>query len=78
MAVVMLCDGIEAATRSIKEKNQETISRMIDGIIDSKINDGQLEFSPLTLREINITKSVLKDLVNSMYHVRIEYPEEKK
>ncbi|MFY0673563.1 MAG: HDIG domain-containing protein [Bacteroidia bacterium] len=78
MAVVMLCDGIEAATRSLKEKNQETISRMIDGIIDSKINDGQLEFAPLTLREINITKAVLKELVNSMYHVRIEYPEEQK
>ncbi|MGB0428904.1 MAG: HD family phosphohydrolase [Bacteroidia bacterium] len=77
MAVVMLCDGIEAATRSLKEKNQETINRMIDGIIDSKINDGQLEFAPITLREINTTKNILKQLVASMYHVRIEYPDEK-
>jgi len=77
MAVVMICDGIEAATRSIKDKNQETLSRMIDAIIDGKINDGQLKEAPLTLKEIEITRSVLKELINSMYHVRIEYPNAK-
>lgn len=75
MAVVMLCDGIEAATRSIKEKNKDAISKMIDAIIDGKINDGQLEQAPLTLKELSITRALLKELINSMYHVRIEYPD---
>ncbi|MBI1182673.1 HDIG domain-containing protein [bacterium] len=78
MAVVMICDGIEAATRSIKDKNQGTLSRMIDGIIDGKINDGQLQEAPLTLKELDTTRNVLKELINSMYHVRIEYPDQAK
>lgn len=78
MAVVMICDGIEAATRSIKDKDQQRIAGMIDGIIDSKINDGQLQNAPLTLKEIDITRSLLKELISSMYHVRIAYPEEAK
>lgn len=75
MAVVMICDAVEAATRSLQEKSQDTISKMIDGIIDGKINDGQLHNAPLTLREIDTTRTILKELVNSMYHVRIEYPD---
>jgi len=78
MAVVMICDGIEAATRSIKDKDQQRIAGMIDGIIDSKINDGQLQNAPLTLKEIDITRSLLKELIGSMYHVRIAYPEDAK
>lgn len=78
MAVVMICDGIEAATRSIKDKDQQRIAGMIDGIIDSKINDGQLQNAPLTLKEIDVTRKILKELIGSMYHVRIEYPEEDK
>jgi len=78
MAIVMICDSIEAATRSIKDKDQETIARMIDGIIDGKVNDGQLQNAPITLKEIDTTRAILKELVNSMYHVRIEYPDDKK
>lgn len=76
MAIVMICDSVEAATRSLQDKSQGTISRMIDGIIDGKINDGQLQNAPITLKEIDTTRSILKELVNSMYHVRIEYPSE--
>lgn len=77
MAVVMICDSIEAATRSIKDKNPNTIERMIDGIIDGKLNDKQLQNAPITLQEIEKIRILLKELINSMYHVRIEYPEEK-
>ncbi|MCB0738397.1 MAG: HDIG domain-containing protein [Bacteroidetes bacterium] len=78
MAVVMICDSIEAATRSLQDKTPEKISSMIDGIINSKLSDHQLDNAPITLQEIFKMKVLLKDLINSMYHVRIEYPEEQK
>lgn len=76
MAVVMVCDSIEAATRSLQDKNPDTIGKMIDGIIDSKINDRQLQAAPITLSEIEIMRRLLKERIKSMYHVRVEYPEE--
>lgn len=75
MAVVMVCDSIEAATRSLQDKNAESIARMIDGIIDSKINDKQLQAAPITLSEIEIMRELLKERIKSMYHVRVEYPD---
>lgn len=75
MAVVMICDSVEAATRSIQQKDAHSIGKMIDNIIDGKINDRQLETSPITLSEIETIRELLKDLINSMYHVRIAYPE---
>jgi len=77
-AVVMLTDGIEAASRSMKEKNQENLKELIDKMIDQKIDDKQLDESDLTFRDIKtIKETLLKKLLN-IYHVRIEYPEDKK
>lgn len=77
-AVVMLIDGIEAATRSLPEKTFEKIKDMIDRMIDQKIDDRQLDESELTFRDINIIKETLLQKLINIYHVRIEYPEERK
>lgn len=77
-AVVMLVDGIEAASRSLKDKTYEKLKELINNMIDQKIQDKQLDQSKLTFSDINrIKDTLLKKLIN-IYHVRIEYPEENK
>ena len=77
-AVVMLVDGIEAASRSLKDKTMENLTNLINSMIDQKISDKQLDKSELTFSDINSIKdTLLKKLVN-IYHIRIEYPKEDK
>ena len=77
-SVVMLIDGIEAASRSLKEKTMESLRELITTMIDQKMNDKQLDQSNLTFSDIKIIKeTLLKKLVN-IYHIRIEYPKEEK
>nr|WP_321485696.1 HDIG domain-containing metalloprotein [uncultured Draconibacterium sp.] len=77
-AVVMLVDGIEAASRSMKEKTHENLKALIDNMIDKKIEDKQLDDSDLTFRDIDTIKRTLLEKLINIYHIRIEYPDEKK
>ena len=76
-AVVMIIDGIEAASRSLKEKTMENLKELINKMVDQKIRDRQLEQSDLTFRDITIIKETLLNKLINIYHVRIEYPKEK-
>ncbi|QGY46822.1 HDIG domain-containing protein [Maribellus comscasis] len=75
-AVVMLVDGIEAASRSLKEKTLENLRGLINNMIDQKIADKQLDHSKLTFNDINIIKATLLEKLINIYHIRIEYPKE--
>lgn len=77
-SVVMLVDGIEAASRSMKEKTHQNLKELIDNMIDQKIKDRQLDNSELTFHDIEIIKQTLLEKLINIYHVRIEYPEDKK
>lgn len=77
-AVVMLVDGIEAASRSLKEKDYENLKKLIVDMIDQKIKLGQLDQSALTFNDINIIKETLLNKLINIYHIRIEYPKEEK
>lgn len=73
--IVMLADSIEAASRSMKEYSQEAIEKLVDSIINSKIEEGQFEDSLLTVSELKeVRKSFIRSIA-SMYHTRIEYPD---
>jgi cyclic-di-AMP phosphodiesterase PgpH len=75
--IVMLIDGIEAASRSMKEKTVENFKNLIYNMIDQKVKDRQLDNSDLTFADIDkIREILLKKLVN-LYHLRIEYPADK-
>ncbi|HET6560069.1 MAG TPA: HDIG domain-containing protein [Prolixibacteraceae bacterium] len=73
-AVLMLIDGIEAATRSLSEKSVENIRTLIDEMVDQKIKTNQLINADLTFREINILKITLLEKLTNIYHARIQYP----
>jgi membrane-associated HD superfamily phosphohydrolase len=74
----MICDAVEAASRSLKDYSPESISGLVDRIIDGKSNAGQFTDADISLREINTVKEVLKTYLQQMYHSRVAYPKRKK
>lgn len=74
-AVVMLADSIEAASRSLDKKDNEGFKKLIDSIFKQKIEAGQLDYAPLTFRDITLLKSIFLEKLHNIYHVRINYPQ---
>lgn len=77
-AIVMLADGVEAASRSLPVKNEESIKEVIDKIIDAKLRNHELDEAPLTFRNIREIKSIFLEKLKNIYHIRIQYPNDKK
>jgi len=77
-AIVMLSDSVEAATRSLKTVTEESISQMVDKIINHLIDEQQFIYTNLTFNDITLLKSLLQKKMANIYHERIEYPELKK
>ena len=74
-ALLMICDSVEAASRSLKEPDENNISNLVDNIIQKQMDDGQFMNVDLTLRDFTTIKKVLKKKLMSIYHVRIAYPD---
>lgn len=74
-AVLMMADSIEAASRSLKDPDENNISDLVDNIIAKQMEAGQFKNTDLTLRDFEIIKKVLKKKLMSIYHVRIAYPD---
>ena len=80
--ILMICEAVEAAVRSIKEPDIFKIEAMIDKIIQQRIEDGQLSECPLTLDELNRIKgtvdgnSGMLPVLRGIYHIRVEYPDD--
>ncbi|MDO4510812.1 MAG: HDIG domain-containing protein [Bacteroidales bacterium] len=75
-AIVMMADACEAATRSLKNPDEATITGMVDKIVASQLSDGLLDEAPINLREIALVKQAFVNRLRSMYHQRIEYPDD--
>ena len=73
-AVVMLVDSVEAAVKSLKIHNKETINDLVDKIVEHKVKDNQFSNCNITFSDIDTIKRILKDKMMSIYHVRIAYP----
>lgn len=76
-AILMMCDSIEAASRSLNEYTEKSISDLVNRIIDTQVQDGFFTDCPITFRDITVTKQILTERLKSIYHTRIQYPEEK-
>ena len=70
----MIVDSVEAASRSMKEHSEKSISNLVDGIIDAQIQDNQFTNANITFADVENIKQLLKKKLQSIYHVRIEYP----
>ena len=77
-ALLMMADTCEAASRSLQEYTEESISSLVDRLIDTQVADGCFKDCPITFRDIAQAKQVLTERLMSIYHTRIQYPELKK
>lgn len=73
-AILMMADTVEAASRSLKEYTEESISQLVDKLIDGQVNEGFFKECPITFRDIALAKLVLTERLKSIYHTRISYP----
>lgn len=72
--IMMLCDTLEAASRTLKDYSAQSISDLVERIVRSKMDDGQFEDADISLKEINVVKNVLKEYLQQVYHARVVYP----
>ncbi|MBR5843992.1 MAG: HDIG domain-containing protein [Bacteroidaceae bacterium] len=72
--IMMMADAVEAASRSLKEYNRESISKLVNNIIDAQISEGLLKETPLSFRDVETIKETFIDKLMTIYHTRIAYP----
>ena len=77
-AVLMMADSVEAASRSLPEYTEESISTLVDKIIDTQVSEGYFKECPITFKDIATVKALFKEKLKTMYHTRISYPELRK
>ena len=77
-AILMMADAVEAASRSLPEYTEESISTLVDRVIDGQVSEGHFKECPITFRDINDIKTVFKEKLRTIYHTRISYPELKR
>ena len=77
-AILMMADSVEAASRSLPEYTEASISNLVDKIIDSQVEEGYFKECPITFKDIATVKNVFKEKLKTIYHTRISYPELKK
>ncbi len=73
-AIISLADGVEAASRSLRQATPEQLNELIDRIVKDRVDDGQLDEAPLTLVEITRIKNSFQFTLLNMLHARVAYP----
>ena len=80
--ILMICEAVEAAVKSLKNPDIMKIDAMIDKIIKTRIDDGQLDECPLTMDELRRIKGTVDGktgmlpVLRGIYHIRVEYPDD--
>lgn len=77
-AILMMADGVEAASRSLSDYTEQNIRELVNRIIDTQVGEGYFRECPITFRDIQYAKTVLIDKLKTIYHTRITYPTAKK
>lgn len=75
-ALVMLADACESAVRSMVDADVKQVENLISNLFNSRIQDGQLDESPLTIRDIAVTKEIYLNILVGQHHKRIRYPKQ--
>ena len=74
-AILMMSDAVEAASRSLKAYDEESISKLVENVVNGQIADGQFKDSPISFRDVEVAKRVFVEKLQNIYHTRIQYPE---
>jgi cyclic-di-AMP phosphodiesterase PgpH len=73
-AILMLADSVESAAKVLQEPTPERIRALVDRIVETKVEQGQLDEAPLTMRDVAQIKEQFAAVLTGMYHHRIDYP----
>lgn len=74
-AILMMSDAVEAASRSLKSYDEESIAKLVEGVVNGQIADGQFRNSPISFKDVEVAKLVFVEKLKNIYHTRIQYPE---
>ena len=74
-AILMMADTVEAASRSLNEYTEESISQLVNKLIDDQVASGFFTDCPITFRDISLAKKLITARLMAIYHTRIQYPE---
>jgi putative nucleotidyltransferase with HDIG domain len=77
-AIIMICDSVEAATRSLEEINENTLLELVNRLVSEKAEDGQFDDCQLTFEELGKVKRTLVRTLLLSHHVRVKYPKKEK
>ena len=77
-AILMMADTVEAASHSLADYTEDSISELVEKLINTQIQEGAFKSVPITFQELETIKSVFKQKLKSIYHTRIAYPKENK
>lgn len=75
--LLMLCDSVEAASRTLKSSSPDAYSELVENIVAAKMREGQFDNADISLQELTIVKNTLKSYLAQLYHERVEYPKRK-
>jgi membrane-associated HD superfamily phosphohydrolase len=74
LAVLMMADSIEAASRTLPAYTEETINNLVEDIVTMQISEGYMNDANITLKEVSQAKEIFKTKLKNIYHARIAYP----
>lgn len=75
--VLMICDSVEAASRTLKDNRPQTYSDFVEDLVALKMKAGQFNRADISIRELNLVKETLKAYLSQLYHERVSYPKRK-
>lgn len=75
--ILMICDTLEAASRTLKDNSAATFSTFVENIVTSKMKIGQFDESEISIKDLNTVKETLKAYLSQIYHERVVYPQRK-
>ncbi len=76
-AIVMMADGIEAASRTLENPSKSQIDELVENIISNKIALNQFTNCDLSFRDIHVAKKIFAKMLKSKFHIRVQYPDQK-
>ena len=77
-AILMMADACEAATKSLNDHSEETITAMVNKIIDTQVSEGLLREAPISFRDVETIKRLFVERLRTAYHARVAYPDDDK
>ncbi len=73
-AILMMADAIEARSRTLNELTEQSISAMVDQMIDAQVADGQFAETKLSFKDLEDIRGIFKQKLIEINHHRITYP----